>query len=73
MYIGSQVVTGTNDYFVCEARTLVPGADPRAVLVAVNTISGISSVASIRGLTSNKTAISSGQVSNGCPVGRWME
>lgn len=73
MFVGTQVVSGTNYYFVCEARTLVPNAEPRAVMVVINVINGVGSVAGIRGLSSNKTAIASGQVSNGCPLGRWME
>lgn len=46
-YVGSQVVRGTNHYFVCEARGIYPDAKPYAALVCVNVFEGATSLVSI--------------------------
>lgn len=46
-YIGSQVVRGVNHYIVCEAKYIYPGAEPHAVVLAINIFEGNISVVGI--------------------------
>ena len=46
-YIGKQIVKGENHYILCEAKTIYPGAQPRAVILCINIFNGKSSVVSI--------------------------
>ena len=46
-YIGKQIVKGENHYILCEAKTIYPGAQPRAVILCINIFEGKSSVVSI--------------------------
>jgi len=43
-YVGSQVVKGTNHYFICQAKGMYPGADPYAVLMCINVFDNRSSI-----------------------------
>ena len=71
MFVGSQVVKGTNYYFVCESKVIYPGAEPRAVIAIANSFQGVNSVAGIRGINSKRTAIKNGLAQIGCPLGEW--
>ena len=51
-YIGKQIVRGENHYILCEAKTIYPGAQPRAVILCINIFNGKSSVVSILPLSS---------------------
>ena len=51
-YIGKQIVKGENHYILCEAKTIYPGAQPRAVILCINIFNGKSSVVSILPLSS---------------------
>lgn len=46
-YIGKQVVKGDNHFILCEAKTIYPGAEPRAVILVINIFEGKSSVVGI--------------------------
>ncbi len=47
LYVGEQIVHGTNHYIVCEARGVYPGARPYATVVCVNICDGNASLVSI--------------------------
>ena len=47
MYIGRQIVRGENHYIVCEAKTIYPGAQPRAVILGINIFEGKPSIVGI--------------------------
>lgn len=51
-YIGKQIVRGENHYILCEAKTIYPGAQPRAVILGINIFDGKSAVVSILPLSS---------------------
>ena len=55
-YIGSQVVKGVNHYFVCEARVIYPGAEPRAVIMGVNVFDGNISIVGIAPVSSTEAS-----------------
>ena len=47
LYVGEQIVHGTNHYIVCEARGVYPGARPYATVVCVNICDGSASLVSV--------------------------
>ena len=53
IYVGSQVVKGTNYHFVCESRVLYPGAEPKAVHLVINDFQGQTSISSITPITNS--------------------
>lgn len=54
MYLGKQVVRGENHYILCEAKVIYPGAQPQAVILAINIFEGKSSVAGILPINAGK-------------------
>ena len=47
LYVGRQIVHGTNHYIVCEARGVYPGAKPYAAVMCINICDGNASLVSI--------------------------
>ena len=54
MYIGKQIVRGENHYILCEVKVIYPGAQPQAVILAINIFEGKSSVAGILPIKAEK-------------------
>lgn len=52
MYIGKQIVHGTNYYVLCSMTPIYPGATPKAVVVGINVAEDKYTIASIEGIDS---------------------
>ena len=47
IYLGKQIVRGENHLFICEAKAIYPGAQPRAVILGINIFEGKPSIVGI--------------------------
>ena len=66
MYVGKQIVHGTNYYVICQATAVYPGAQPNAVMFAFNVSENGVRIVSITPIMDTEE-----EGLCGCPLGEW--
>jgi hypothetical protein len=70
VFVGSQVVKGTNYYIICSQTPVYPNAEPNAVLVTINAFNNKYTVVGIEPIDDVQTCEeSNGKL--GAPLGEW--
>ena len=69
MHIGSQVVSGENNFFIAEARIMYPNSIPYPVIIQIRTFMGVNIVENIKKLGVSTEEAKANALE--CPLGEW--
>ena len=64
VYVGKQIVKGTNHYVIAEAKMVVPNSKPYAAMICINEFEKQTRLVSIE-------VISDESKFSNCPLGEW--